>query len=162
MIATPSTERTPTAKTPSRPPTRSYRGDAWCQRKTTSERFRPTSVSRWSERPVRKSLSIRDDIEIVSCFIAVSNRKALVVRTCVLEDMNSQCGTFKFQNDTLKGCLLTCDYDGCNGGTRLIEYCNTARVVSLSLIAILFWTKWLNTMVSSLILFSSNIPFKPN
>ncbi len=40
--------------------------------------------------------------------------ETLVVRTCVLEDMNSQCGTFKFQNDTLKGCLLTCEYDGCN------------------------------------------------
>ncbi len=38
----------------------------------------------------------------------------LVVRTCSLEDMNSQCGTFRFQNDTLKGCILTCNYDGCN------------------------------------------------
>ena len=142
MIATPSMEQTPIAKTPSRLPTLNYRGDAWCQSKTTSGNFRPTSALRWSERQVRQSLSNRDDILLVSYSTAVRNRKSLVVRTCVLEDMNSQCGTFKFQNDTLKGCLLTCDYDGCNGGHRLIEYCNTARIVSLSLVAILFWTKW--------------------
>eukprot|EP00095_Tigriopus_kingsejongensis_P002303 maker-scaffold1442_size41114-snap-gene-0.21 protein:Tk02303 transcript:maker-scaffold1442_size41114-snap-gene-0.21-mRNA-1 annotation:"PREDICTED: uncharacterized protein LOC101739017" len=41
-------------------------------------------------------------------------KETLVVRTCVLEDMNSQCGTFKFQEDVLKGCLLTCNFDGCN------------------------------------------------
>ena len=49
----------------------------------------------------------------------------LVVRTCVLEDIASggvQCGTFRFQGnpdndslvDVMKGCILTCDYDGCN------------------------------------------------
>ena len=49
------------------------------------------------------------------------NGDTLVIRTCILEDMNSQCGTFKFENDTLEGCILTCDYDGCNGAitTRL-------------------------------------------
>jgi len=62
------------------------------------------------------------------------NRKTLVVRTCVLEDMNSQCGTFKFQNDTLKGCLLTCDYDGCNRGAILIEQ---VTLISLALVLLL-------------------------
>ena len=38
----------------------------------------------------------------------------LVIRTCVLEDMNNQCGQFKFQNATMRGCILTCDRDGCN------------------------------------------------
>ena len=47
------------------------------------------------------------------CFL-VQTGELLVVRTCALEDMNSQCGTFKFENNTLKGCVLTCDYDGCN------------------------------------------------
>merc|ERR550519_1600801 len=42
--------------------------------------------------------------------------ETLVSRTCVLEDMNSQCGLFKFQNSTMNGCILTCDIDGCNGG----------------------------------------------
>lgn len=43
--------------------------------------------------------------------------ETLVSRTCVLEDMNSQCGLFKFQNDTMNGCILTCEHDGCNTAT---------------------------------------------
>merc|ERR1740123_2700900 len=45
--------------------------------------------------------------------------ETLVTRTCVLEDMNSQCGLFKFQNSTMNGCILTCDIDGCNGSSSL-------------------------------------------
>merc|ERR1719433_1178043 len=47
--------------------------------------------------------------------------ETLVTRTCVLEDMNSQCGLFKFQNSTMNGCILTCDIDGCNRGSSLEE-----------------------------------------
>jgi len=44
----------------------------------------------------------------------------LMIRRCSLEDMNSQCGRFKFQNDTYRdGCILTCKHDGCNQGTSL-------------------------------------------
>ncbi|XP_023243539.1 U-scoloptoxin(05)-Sm1a-like [Centruroides vittatus] len=39
----------------------------------------------------------------------------LVIRMCTLENMDNQCGVFKFENNELKGCILTCDYDGCNG-----------------------------------------------
>lgn len=28
--------------------------------------------------------------------------------------MNSQCGYFIFEDDRMDGCVLTCDYDGCN------------------------------------------------
>lgn len=73
---------------------------------------------------------------------SISSKKTVVVRTCVLEDMNSQCGTFKFQNDTLKGCLLTCDYDGCNRGHRLNECFNIAQMLSLFVVLIVFSTKW--------------------
>ena len=57
---------------------------------------------------------------VLVLFFAVLNHRSIVVRTCVLEDMNSQCGTFKFENDTLKGCLLTCDFDGCNSQDRIV------------------------------------------
>ena len=57
--------------------------------------------------------------------LLVINDELLVVRTCVLEDISSggvQCGTFRFQGnpanhseeEIMKGCILTCDYDGCN------------------------------------------------
>ncbi|XP_071749180.1 UPAR/Ly6 domain-containing protein bou-like isoform X1 [Lepeophtheirus salmonis] len=51
---------------------------------------------------------------------SLKSGESLVIRTCVFEDMNSQCGTFHFQNDTLSGCILTCNYDGCNGGHRTL------------------------------------------
>ncbi|MPC79696.1 hypothetical protein E2C01_074237 [Portunus trituberculatus] len=37
-----------------------------------------------------------------------------MIRTCVLENMDSQCGVFKFGGEQLTGCILTCTYDGCN------------------------------------------------
>ncbi|XP_037094523.1 uncharacterized protein LOC119114523 [Pollicipes pollicipes] len=43
--------------------------------------------------------------------------EVLVIRNCVLKNMESQCGAFKFANETLHGCVLTCNYDGCNGAT---------------------------------------------
>ncbi|GBL80731.1 hypothetical protein AVEN_225368-1 [Araneus ventricosus] len=42
-----------------------------------------------------------------------------VIRACVLENMDNQCGVFRFESDTLQGCILTCDYDGCNRSTTL-------------------------------------------
>jgi len=57
--------------------------------------------------------------------------ETLVTRTCVLEDMNSQCGRFKFQNDTMKGCILTCEHDGCNFAVPLTSSYNTGIIVVL-------------------------------
>ena len=64
-------------------------------------------------------------------FFIVDNGELLVVRTCVLEDISSggkSCGNFHFQGnpdndsivDVMSGCILTCDYDGCNGAEHLI------------------------------------------
>ncbi|XP_063612880.1 U-scoloptoxin(05)-Sm1a-like isoform X1 [Penaeus indicus] len=44
--------------------------------------------------------------------------ESLMIRTCVLENMDSQCGVFKFGDEQLKGCILTCEYDGCNPASR--------------------------------------------
>ncbi|XP_054722170.1 U-scoloptoxin(05)-Cw1a-like [Uloborus diversus] len=43
-----------------------------------------------------------------------------VIRACTLENMDNQCGVFRFEKDTLQGCILTCDYDGCNSQNRLL------------------------------------------
>ena len=53
-----------------------------------------------------------------------------MIRTCVLEDMNNQCGTFKFGNETYKGCILTCDFDGCNAAVSL-EFSPFSIVISV-------------------------------
>ncbi|XP_045591969.1 uncharacterized protein [Procambarus clarkii] len=44
--------------------------------------------------------------------------ESLMIRTCVLENMDSQCGVFKFGGEQLTGCILTCTYDGCNSAPR--------------------------------------------
>ncbi|KAF0295696.1 hypothetical protein FJT64_006803 [Amphibalanus amphitrite] len=41
--------------------------------------------------------------------------EVLVIRNCVLKNMESQCGAFRFEDEMLHGCVLTCNYDGCNG-----------------------------------------------
>ena len=62
----------------------------------------------------------------------------LVIRQCVLENMNSQCGTFKFENDTFKGCILTCDYDGCNRAPPRYFQENNGLILSLLLAYLYF------------------------
>merc|ERR1712080_150252 len=64
--------------------------------------------------------------------------ETLVIRTCLLEDMNSQCGTFKFENDTLDGCVLTCDYDGCNGAVTTRLNLNLTAVALFTLLVVTF------------------------
>jgi len=47
--------------------------------------------------------------------VTVDTDEELIIRACSLENMDSQCGVFKFEDDTLRGCILTCEFDGCNG-----------------------------------------------
>ena len=46
--------------------------------------------------------------------VAARTGEVLVIRNCVLKNMESQCGAFRFQDEMLHGCVLTCNYDGCN------------------------------------------------
>ena len=79
--------------------------------------------------------------------ILVDSGESLVVRTCVLEDIASggvQCGNFRFQgnpdNDTqvtmMSGCILTCDYDGCNSANT-IKWNNVYHFMLLFLLYVL-------------------------
>ena len=52
-------------------------------------------------------------------FFSATTGELLVIRRCVLEDMGNQCGTFVFEGETMHGCILTCDYDGCNSSSAL-------------------------------------------
>ncbi|KAK6631026.1 hypothetical protein RUM44_003198 [Polyplax serrata] len=42
----------------------------------------------------------------------------IVIRACVMKTMDSQCGMFKYQDQAMNGCVLTCDYNGCNKAQR--------------------------------------------
>ncbi|XP_076046493.1 U-scoloptoxin(05)-Sm1a-like [Oratosquilla oratoria] len=65
------------------------------------------------------------------------NGEDLIIRTCVLENMDSQCGVFRFSNEQMTGCILTCDFDGCNAATPRVP------------------SSWLLPLLSGLWLFST-------
>nr|CAD7450171.1 unnamed protein product [Timema bartmani] len=44
----------------------------------------------------------------------VETSHLMVIRACVMKTMDTQCGEFRYQDQTMTGCILTCDYDGCN------------------------------------------------
>ena len=82
-------------------------------------------------------------------FVSVDSGESLVVRTCVLEDIASggvQCGNFRFQgnpeNDTqvtmMSGCILTCDYDGCNHSDN-IRTNQHVNLISLFVLYMLYY-----------------------
>ena len=64
----------------------------------------------------------------------VETSTSLVIRTCVLENMDSQCGMFKFEGEALAGCILTCNTDGCNTSSSLGKFLS---LIFSSVIAIL-------------------------
>jgi len=43
------------------------------------------------------------------------SKESIVIRTCIMEDMNSQCGSFTFRGRKIRGCMLTCNDHLCNG-----------------------------------------------
>jgi len=49
------------------------------------------------------------------CLHIDSTGESLIIRRCVLENMENQCGRFKFEGEILRGCVLTCYLNGCNG-----------------------------------------------
>jgi len=54
-------------------------------------------------------------------FVSVSadSGDRLVIRKCALENMENQCGVFKYESESLHGCIVTCNTDGCNPAGRL-------------------------------------------
>ncbi|XP_076315499.1 uncharacterized protein LOC143228040 [Tachypleus tridentatus] len=56
------------------------------------------------------------------------NNEEVVIRACVREPMENHCGVFKYGEDTFKGCIVTCDYDGCNGLTQTVPNSSTSKI----------------------------------
>ena len=50
--------------------------------------------------------------------VSEKTNEEVVIRTCSIENMDNQCGTFKFEDEMLRGCILTCHYDGCNSAPK--------------------------------------------
>nr|CAD7572289.1 unnamed protein product [Timema californicum] len=53
-------------------------------------------------------------VQGTACITTVETSHLMVIRACVMKTMDTQCGEFRYQDQTMTGCILTCDYDGCN------------------------------------------------
>ena len=53
------------------------------------------------------------------CVFSVSTGETIVVRTCSMDNMYQQCGDFEFDEVRYRGCLTTCQRDGCNHSNRI-------------------------------------------
>ena len=58
------------------------------------------------------------------------------------------CGSFTYQGDKMKGCLLTCDEDFCNGAARV----TSSLVIAATLIAVTVFNIWLCQASANLVL----------
>lgn len=66
----------------------------------------------------------------------------MVIRQCAMKTMDSQCGEFKYQDHTMNGCILTCDFDGCNSGQ--IKKPNKILQITLSVFVLVFTSYYVN------------------
>lgn len=62
----------------------------------------------------------------------------IIIRTCTLDSMDNSCGVFKYEDELFEGCILTCNYDGCNSSLDVfihsclfIKFLLIVQVISL-------------------------------
>ena len=56
----------------------------------------------------------------------------MVFRGCSLESLDSQCGDFKFDEVRYRGCVTSCEDNGCNVANSLrFDFCSHAIVIFL-------------------------------
>ena len=55
----------------------------------------------------------------------------IVIRTCALESMDNSCGVFKYEDESFEGCILTCNYDGCNSSLDVFTHSHLFIMMTL-------------------------------
>ena len=54
----------------------------------------------------------------------------MVFRGCSLESLDSQCGDFKFDEVRYRGCVTSCEDNGCNAANALrLDVCSQTLVI---------------------------------
>ena len=74
------------------------------------------------------------------CFFSVFAARdgiEMVIRGCSLESLDSQCGDFKYQDVRYKGCVTSCDLDGCNSANSIKS--NMPSFVTIVLLNLIFY-----------------------
>ncbi|VVC45235.1 Hypothetical protein CINCED_3A010714 [Cinara cedri] len=75
----------------------------------------------------------------------VKTLEIMVIRQCAMKTMDSQCGEFKYQDHTMNGCILTCDFDGCNSGKKHMS--NIIFQIMLSVILLLLMSYYIQITI---------------
>ncbi|KAH9363925.1 hypothetical protein HPB48_015041 [Haemaphysalis longicornis] len=84
----------------------------------------------------------------------------MVIRICSLETMDNSCGVFRYEDDILRGCILTCNNDGCNEAPPPLHNSPALIVTLVFLLACLPQQSALNEalMVSGLRVSRGSVP----
>jgi len=83
----------------------------------------------------------RDDgtIEIMESYCVkiigttIESKVNIVIRTCIDQDLNSQCGILTFKDKKIRGCMLTCQENMCNEGPPQVKIKITLLILALIL-----------------------------
>ncbi|KAL5238295.1 hypothetical protein ACI65C_005705 [Semiaphis heraclei] len=75
----------------------------------------------------------------------VLTNEIMVIRQCAMKTMDSQCGKFNYQDHTMDGCILTCDFDGCNSGQN--NKPNTVLKITLSSLLLVLTSYYINKTI---------------
>ena len=67
-------------------------------------------------------------------------RENVIIRGCVNKHVEALCGSFTYKKDRMKGCLLTCDEDFCNGQEKHTLQLAVALSFILLLISLFYFS----------------------
>jgi len=63
---------------------------------------------------VEESIEIMESYCVKIIGTTVDDKQNIVIRTCIDQDLNSQCGILTFKEEKIRGCMLTCQDNMCN------------------------------------------------
>lgn len=125
-----------------------------CQNEIMSASFLLIFVLKWLGNHVSKSWANASALSLpaFTCnfclfFWLDETNEKVVIRTCAKLTMDNQCGNFQFEDDLLRGCILTCDLDGCNSAKSLrYSYFSSLLPVLVSFFVVQTYIPWQNLL----------------
>ena len=67
-------------------------------------------------------------------YVSGESKANFVIQTCITKETKSQCGIFKFRQDRMRECMLTCQEDKCNSTPQYFVKQNVFTILFCSTI----------------------------
>ena len=58
---------------------------------------------------------------VLILFFLVASNVDVVIRTCMDQDLNAQCGVLTFNDEVFRGCMYTCQNNMCNQASPILK-----------------------------------------